>query len=40
MNEEIQIDVQRQEAIDEILAQEICKGHLFEGFTGLEYPSD
>ena len=34
--------MQRQEAIDEIMAQEICDGHreLWEGFTGLDIPSD
>ena len=28
-----------QQAIDEIMAQDFCKGHDFGGFTGLVYPS-
>ena len=42
MNEEIQLDVQRQKAIDEIMAQEICDGHRdnWAGFTGLDIHTD
>ena len=39
MNQEIKAADQMQQAIDEILAQDFCKGHDFGGFTGLVYPS-